>query len=523
MKEKRYKKQERGITLIALIITIIVMLILVAATIQVTISGGIFEKAGEAVGKTKNSMEQENSIIDEIVSKMNNIDSKPNKPEIMEGMIPVEWNTEEKAWVKADVNTDNWYEYGTIQSTKRWAIAVTVKAEKRDSYKVGDTIGEEDILGMFVWIPRYAYKIPQENYHTSNAGIIDIKFLSKTSGIEDMIDGVEYNAETTKNFTEFPDGYVVHPAFSVDNGEDEKIELTGIWVAKFEASSSTTTDSNTNLGENYGSSKGKAYGSEVDGTSSTANPEVGNGKDEVTVRPNVTSWRYIDVKNMYIACTNMVKTNNIHGLNESETDSHLIKDTEWGAVAYLTQSRYGNPQGSDSSSGVWNNSYYEGDGSTDGKTLYYTTRTGMVGVSRDDSTVQTLVKQGEKTENDGVITITYKNPDDEGATETKTFYEYWTANGIKGSTTGTIYGIYDMSGGVWDHTSGYVDEPELKLDWVKYLQDDQKVPICHKTKYKPSDDPKNSTLNYKANNFVYGNGIWETNPESVYEYRLEWR
>ncbi len=62
------KRGTRGITLIALIITIIVMLILVAVTIQVTISGGIFSKAGEAVGKTKAAIENESNLdIDDLV------------------------------------------------------------------------------------------------------------------------------------------------------------------------------------------------------------------------------------------------------------------------------------------------------------------------------------------------------------------------------------------------------------------------------------------------------------------------
>ena len=38
-------KNQKGITLIALIITIIVMLILVAVTISVVLNGGLFEKA----------------------------------------------------------------------------------------------------------------------------------------------------------------------------------------------------------------------------------------------------------------------------------------------------------------------------------------------------------------------------------------------------------------------------------------------------------------------------------------------
>ena len=53
---------QKGITLIALIITIIVMLILVAVTITMAINGGLFEKAGEAVGDTKNEINKEQTL-----------------------------------------------------------------------------------------------------------------------------------------------------------------------------------------------------------------------------------------------------------------------------------------------------------------------------------------------------------------------------------------------------------------------------------------------------------------------------
>ena len=55
-------KTQNGITLIALVITIIVMLILVAVTISMAINGGLFEKAGKATGDTKNAMNAEQAL-----------------------------------------------------------------------------------------------------------------------------------------------------------------------------------------------------------------------------------------------------------------------------------------------------------------------------------------------------------------------------------------------------------------------------------------------------------------------------
>lgn len=54
--------KNNGITLIALIITIIVMLILVAVTISMAINGGLFENAGKAVGDTQNGIGKEKEL-----------------------------------------------------------------------------------------------------------------------------------------------------------------------------------------------------------------------------------------------------------------------------------------------------------------------------------------------------------------------------------------------------------------------------------------------------------------------------
>jgi len=58
-------KTQRGITLIALIITIIVMLILVAVTVTVALNGGLFKTAKEATNQTE--LEKEKELLLEVV------------------------------------------------------------------------------------------------------------------------------------------------------------------------------------------------------------------------------------------------------------------------------------------------------------------------------------------------------------------------------------------------------------------------------------------------------------------------
>ena len=111
---------------------------------------------------------------------------------------------------------DNWYNY----KEKRWANAKT------------------DYESYWVWIPRYAYKINNDN-------TFDIKFLIGTTDYYYDENGKRQKAERIKSKEDIADTknkYYTHPAFTDES--DSKIgysnggwdrELKGIWVAKFEA------------------------------------------------------------------------------------------------------------------------------------------------------------------------------------------------------------------------------------------------------------------------------------------------
>ena len=57
-------RTQKGITLIALVITIIVMLILVAVTITMAVNGGLFQYASDAAKGTNNSIKDESNLGD---------------------------------------------------------------------------------------------------------------------------------------------------------------------------------------------------------------------------------------------------------------------------------------------------------------------------------------------------------------------------------------------------------------------------------------------------------------------------
>lgn len=55
-------RSQKGITLIALVITIIVMLILVAVTITMAVNGGLFDYASDATTKTNEAIKAEGEL-----------------------------------------------------------------------------------------------------------------------------------------------------------------------------------------------------------------------------------------------------------------------------------------------------------------------------------------------------------------------------------------------------------------------------------------------------------------------------
>ena len=306
MKKQILNKKDNGITLIALVITIIVLLILAAISISMlTGQNGILSQAQKAKEATENAKNKEASdlkVLEQYINQYTNgewdEEKKVNSPKLVSGMTPIMFttpsNTEKGQTIalgESGFEENNWYNY----EEKRWA---NVKLEDGS---------------MFVWIPRFAYKI------NSADNTIDVRFLEGTSDTYYDDDGNPQKALRVTSKDEVADttsNYYVHPAFTNESSIDYAnggwdSELTGIWVAKFEAGYASGNNNATPVQSNVTYSQNNAWVRAVEaGTSGDSTGDARNWLDGIygSNKPKISyptfqgitySMNYINIKDAY--------------------------------------------------------------------------------------------------------------------------------------------------------------------------------------------------------------------------------
>jgi len=255
-------------------------------------------------------------------------------------------------------------------TNKQWANVVLVSSDVRDKYEKaskGTKLDQSKILAYLVWIPRYRYKLFNVNGAIISPQSIEITFE---------------NTNTTKSNGTQNGEYLTHPGFTFGTNE-----LNGFWFGKFELTGNTTTP---------------------------------------TILPNTNSLRGQNVSSLW----NTIRKfdSDVYGLI---SDSHMIMNKEWGAVTYLTQSKYGRCTDAGICTEVRRNN------ASDNYTGYSEVNVATSPWSLNGSTATNQF---------------------DVHTNTSVTQPYNTAIGYLASTTGNISGIYDMNGGTWEYAMGvYAD------------------------------------------------------------------
>ena len=472
-KEKtKGKNSSKGITLIALVITIIVLLILAGVSIaMLTGENGVLTKATEAKDQTGIAQEKEEitmayasakaNKVDKVsepvtaselqseLDKLNSLGTADDTSELtvtypnghiytidqttgaITGPDIIEENTAENPeyWEKTTKTDSEWYSYADVSNGNAKVIAnaprlngamtpIKYVGSDKDSQtgsKWANAITQDG--SMWVWIPRFAYRITS-GYHNSEEGTIDVIFIDTSNkplnGENETIvtdpSQVTYSGESQNE-------YLVHPAFinDVNNGGGFG-NKTGFWIGKFETT----------------------------GTKETPTVKAGeNILVEMTINEQYK-----------------VGKNAKFGENQN-LNSHMAKNSEWGATVYLAHSKYGTNR-----SKVENQSGYVAGGSSIASTIYTTNK--------------------------------------------------------KVTTTHNAYGIYGMNGGAWEYVSSYVNYGDNIDSSVEtnggYGEDnsllgkdstERETSTAYKTVYPADGTSSSNSYNNLAKN-IKGDGVYET-------------
>ena len=234
---KKEVKQNRGITLIALIITIIVMLILVAVSVNILIKSNLIGTAEKTVNKYKTASEEEanGGVIEIDGKKYNSIDDymkgKEKLPDIEAGERAAENSnykgvTIPKGFTVSGIKSEQGIDNGLViydipeGTTPDWTNPDSVKTA----------------YNQFVWIPVEVKSTDKEN---------SIASFYRSEWAENTTTGGERTTGLSTNYTE-PYSYDTSNYDQTNGIADQITELTksiykygGFYIGRYEAGSAT--------------------------------------------------------------------------------------------------------------------------------------------------------------------------------------------------------------------------------------------------------------------------------------------
>ena len=261
-------------------------------------------------------------------------------------MIPVKYTgtTTNAQWTSLAKPEDNsnqgeWYNY----NNKQWANAVTVKDPSK--YKGKDmVVDQSDILGFWVYIPRYAYEVmrrdgtdkpvPAQNFLISFEKTTTPKrrpAACPEQG-EDYREDCDLDRSYIKGKPSNQGTWATHPDFTFGAKE-----LNGIWFGKFETTGEV--DQPTVLPNSY-------Y---LSGMHKGMNGRIGSFYSVAK------SFGVDDPQN--VGGDKVSSPKNSHHL--VKLSSHMVNNNDWGAATYLSASKYG--AGYDGIQPNSNRQYHDGD------------------------------------------------------------------------------------------------------------------------------------------------------------------
>ena len=422
-KFKKMAKERRGVTLIALVITIIVLLILAGVTIaMLTGDNGIISKAMQAKNKTEEARKTEEAGLKKIENYINGKsaeagvgiqDLKSIKSDGTEGEVIGE-KVSDGAEGVVPVPNGFYYVGGTVKS----GAVISDNLADKDKYKGQEVVGTDLSGNQFVFIPVNGEDLKYEQDHTYD-GKHEYAYTSALSGWTDVSD-----------------------SWSDDSGEQASVKnYGGFFIGRYEA----------------------GYPDEIKEGTIVNYKNSATGKVPVS-KAGVASWNLVNqtvakaaTESMYNAANSKVKSKLVDSYAWDTTckwlkNSGIIKDDSAGKVSSTSYGNYYDstftiPKGTlyakhlylnKKKDGVSSNWYFWNGGA--GKYSY--------GIVNDEKGMKVGVKTGE--------TVPENATRPEGAEDAAS--NYYTADGRIEIATGSsddtrTNNIYDLAGNMWEWTT----------------------------------------------------------------------
>ncbi len=421
-KFKKMAKERRGVTLIALVITIIVLLILAGVTIaMLTGDNGIISKAMQAKNKTEEARKTEEAGLKKIENYINGKsaeagvviqDLKSIKSDGTEGEVIGE-KVSDGAEGVVPVPNGFYYVGGTVKS----GAVISDNLADKDKYKGQEVVGTDLSGNQFVFIPVNGIDLKYEQDHT-------------------------YDGKHEYVYTTELSGYTSQSEWSDDSGEQASVKnYGGFFIGRYEAgypdtiTEGTIVDYKNSVSENVPVSKaGVAAWNLISQTVAKAASESMYNADNSKVKSKLVDSYAWDTTCKWLKNSGIIKDDSAGKVSSTSYGNYydstftIPKGTLYAKHIYLNKKK-------DGVSSSW---YFWNGGA--GKYSY--------GIVNDEKGMKVGVKTGE--------TVPENATRPEGAEDAAS--NYYTADGRIEIATGSsddtrTNNIYDLAGNMWEWTT----------------------------------------------------------------------
>ncbi len=419
---KQILNEQKGVTLIALVITIIVLLILTGVTIaMLTGENGIISKAMQAKTKTEDSKETEEAGLKEIENYINGKsaeagvvvqDLKSIKSDGTEGEVIGE-KVSDGAGGVVPIPSGFYYVGGTVKS----GAVISDNLADKDKYKGQEVVGTDLSGNQFVFIPVNGEDLKYEQDH-------------------------KYDGKYEYAYTTELSGYTSQSDWSDDSGESTSVKnYGGFFIGRYEA----------------------GYPDEIKEGTIVNYKNSATGKVPVS-KARVASWNLVSQtvaktasESMYNAANSKVKSKLVDSYAWDTTckwlkNSGVIKEDSAGRINSTDYGNYINSAFSIPKGTLYVKHLYLAKQKDGVSTDWYFRKGGTGKYSYDIVNDEDGMKVGEKKDE----TVPENATKPEGAEDAAS--NYYTADGRIEIATGSsddtrTNNIYDLAGNMWEWTT----------------------------------------------------------------------